>query len=138
MKKLIFGIILLFSTSGVFAYEGSPKDQVALFFKDIAAGKTSEAIDNLYSSNPAMSQKQQELTVLKQQMGTVNSLYGRFIGSEIVHYEELSPSLIRIVQVAKHELHPILWEFYFYKPNDKWIISQGLFVDQFQIIGSKK
>ena len=138
MKSLIAMIVILTISSVAFAYEGTPEDQIALFFKDIAAGKFTEAIDNLYSSNPAMSQKQQQLTLLKQQIGTVTTLYGTFIGSENIHYEKLSPSLIRIVQVAKHEVHPVLWEFYFYKPRDNWIISQGLFVDQFQVAGTKK
>jgi hypothetical protein len=138
MRRLIVVITILAIPSAAFTYKGTPKNQVALFFKDIAAGKSTEAIDNLYSSNPAFSQKQQQLTLLKQQLATVTTLYGTFIGSEKIHYEELSPSLIRIVQVAKHEIHPILWEFYFYKPRNNWMISQGKFVDQFQVVGTNK
>ncbi len=65
-----------------------------------------------------MGQKTQQLTLLKQQLGTVATLYGTFIGSENIPIEALSSLLVRIVQVAKHEFHPILWALYFYKPRD--------------------
>ena len=138
MKGLIIGLVLFISASGASAYEGHPKEQVAQFFKDLSSDKTTQAVDNLYSSNPVMSQKIQQLSLLKQQLGAVSTLYGKIIGTENVHYEELSPSLIRIVEIAKHELHPVAWEFYFYKPSKSWIISQGIFADQFQVLGKKK
>jgi len=138
MKKLGFLISALLVASTVQAYEGNPESQVSEFFKELKAGKFSESIDNLYSSNPLMSQKQQQLTMLKQQLSSIPALYGSFISNENISTEELSPSLVRIVEVAKHESHPVVWEFYFYKPKDKWIISQGMFVDQFQTVGAKK
>lgn len=138
MKRLLVGLCLLFCTSLAFSYEGNPKEQVAQFFKDLLANKPSQAVDNLYSSNPLVGQKAQQLTLLKQQLGTVSALYGKIIGTENVHYEQFSPSLVRIVEIVKYEAHPITWEFYFYKPNKKWMISQGLFVDQFQVIDKKK
>lgn len=138
MKYFTTAILVLLCANNVFAYNGLPKEQVAEFFKELSSDKPAQAVDNLYSSNPAMNQKIQQLTLLKQQLSTVSALYGKIIGTENIHYEELSPSLVRIVQIAKHEVHPITWEFYFYKPQKKWIISQGLFVDQFQVIGKKK
>lgn len=138
MKRLFTLIPAILLASSVQAYEGSPRNQVSSFFKDLKAGDYSEAIDKLYSSNPLMSQKSQQLTMLKQQLGSISALYGSFINNENMNIEELSSSVIRIVEVAKHEHHPIIWEFYFYKPKDKWIISQGLFVDQFQTVGNKK
>ena len=138
MKRLTSLISALFLASSVQAYDGSPENQVTSFFKDLGAGKHSVAIDKLYSSNPLMSQKAQQLTLLKQQLGSISALYGNFIGNENMSSEELSPSVVRIVEVAKHENHPIIWEFYFYKPKDKWMISQGMFVDQFQTVGTKK
>lgn len=138
MKHLLLTAILTTLSSASLAYEGVPTKQVEMFFSELSEGKVNEAIDHLYSSNPAMQQKIQALTVLKQQVGSLPPLYGNLIGIENISREELSPSLVRIVQVAKHEIHPIVWEFYFYKPKDKWIISQAMFVDQFQLVGAKK
>ncbi|MDX1757389.1 MAG: hypothetical protein R3175_15135 [Marinobacter sp.] len=138
MKCLLTALIVSVLASVSHAYEGEPAKQVDRFFAELSAGKVNESIDNLYASNPAMQQKIQALTMLKQQLASLIPLYGSMLGNENVSREELSPSLMRIVQVAKHELHPVIWEFYFYKPEDKWIISQAMFVDQFQIIGAKK
>ena len=131
MKKAIISMVLLLLPLTCFAYEGSPEEQVASFFKDLSAGKNDAAIDNLYSSNPAFKDKIQQLTVLKQQLSMVDTLFGKSIGQESFIVENPTPSVTRIVKVDKHEKHPIIWEFYFYKPYDKWIVSQGVFNDQF-------
>jgi hypothetical protein len=125
-------------SSASYAYEGPPTAQVEMFFAEMSKGKINESIDNLYGNNPAIQQKVQALTLLKQQVASITTLFGNMIGNETLSYEELSPSIIRIVQAAKHEVHPIIWEFYFYKPKDKWIVSQAMFVDQFQLVGTKK
>lgn len=138
MTRLVSILLSFLVAATANAYDGLPKEQVSAFFKELASGKTASAVDNLYASNPLMSQKPQQLTMLKQQLGSVSALYGSFLGTENIHTEELSSSLVRIVEVEKHENHPIVWEFYFYKPKDKWIISQGMFLDQFTMVGAKK
>lgn len=138
MTRLVLFVSAVFVSLFANAYEGSPSEQVTQFFAELKVGKNSEAIDNLYSSNPLMSQKPQQLTMLKQQIGVIAPLYGSLTSSENIHTEQLSPSLVRIVELAKHENHPVVWEFYFYKPKGKWIISHGVFNDQFQSVDAKK
>ena len=134
MKKAVFLILLLLLPVTSFAYEGSPEEQVASFFNDLSTGKSAEAVDNLYSSNPAFKEKIQQLTVLKQKLPMIDILYGKSLGQESCIVEHPTPSVTRIVMVDKHEKHPIVWEFYFYKPHDKWIVSQGVFTDQFDFL----
>jgi hypothetical protein len=62
--------------------------------------------------------------LLKQQVGVINQPYGKLLGTENLHTEQLSQSLFRIVELAKHEHHPVIWEFYFCKSKENWIISQ--------------
>ena len=138
MKYLLTILITTMFSPLSYAYDGDSSEQVDMFFADLSVGKVNEAVDNLYASNPAMQQKIQALTLLKQQLASVTPLYGKMLDNENISKEELSPSLVRIVQLAKHEIHPIVWEFYFYKPKNKWIISQAMFVDQFQVVGAKK
>ncbi|MDM3871078.1 hypothetical protein QSV34_06875 [Porticoccus sp. W117] len=138
MKNIILIISVLLFANNATGYEGNPTSQVDQFFSEISAGKADQAIDNLYSNNPTMQQKIQALTVLKQQINSLGAFYGNYLGFEKVSYEEISPSVVRMVTVAKYEVHPIVWEFYFYKPKNTWIISQAMFVDQFQVLGAKK
>ena len=137
MKKLVTFILVIFSIN-CWSYDGLPKEQVSSFFTDYEKGEYQKALQKLHEDNPMHVNQPQQLLLLQQQVSTTIQLYGKVIGNENVQYEELSPSLIRVVQIAKHEIHPVVWEFYFYKPKDKWILSQSLFVDQFQVIGSKK
>lgn len=137
MKKLILLFALSVIASVSQAYEGTPAKQVSLFFTEVAEGKISQAIDHLYVSNPIVMQRAQELTLLKQQLGNIEPLYGAFLGTEAVHFEQLSDSLVRIVQIVKYEQQPVTWEFYFYKPKQAWIVSQALFTDQFQVLDLK-
>jgi len=138
MKYLTSILILLFINTTIHAYDGLPNEQVESFFKDISSGKTSEAIDNLYSNNPSIKSKTQAITMIKQQLISINTLFGKYIGNENIHNEQLSASLTRIVQISKHELHPVTWIFYFYKAKDKWIVSAASFNDRFQSINSTK
>jgi hypothetical protein len=130
-------LISLFSIS-LHAYEGLPLQQVEKFFKDISSEKVNEAVDSLYSNNPSIKNKTQAITMIKQQLLSINALFGKNIGNENIHNEQLSASITRIVQVSKYELHPIIWEFYFYKPQNKWIVSDARFNDRFQSLDSKK
>jgi hypothetical protein len=136
MKKIIF-ILLATLHLSAYAYDGSPTDQVEAFFKELPVN-SDKAIDNLYASNPAMQQKAQGLTLMKAQIPQVAALFGSYIGYELISEEKISPSLVRVSVIEKRELHPLTWEFYFYKPKDRWIISQAMFGDQFQNLGSKK
>lgn len=136
MKYIASAFLLLISINS-FSYEGSPKIQVESFFSEMSRS-TGSAIDNLYASNPAMKQKQQALTLMKSQLNSLPTFFGKYIGHEVLLKEQLSPSLFRISAVAKYEMHPVIWEFYFYKPKSKWIVSNAVFGDQFQNIGPKK
>lgn len=138
MKKLVFVIITLLISTVAHSYEGTPEEQVKSFLKSTISGDPNVAIDSLFASNPVVAQKVQQLALLKQQVNTVNTLYGRPFAHENVVVEKISPSVTRIVEIVKHELQPIVWEFYFYKPKNKWIISQALFADQFQFLDKKQ
>lgn len=66
-------------------------------------------------------------------------LYGTPIGIEKIREDDLSPSLKRIVYIQKFERYPVAWEFYFYKPKDKWMINTLNFRDQIALIlGAKQ
>ncbi|MCB9480858.1 MAG: hypothetical protein H6681_01745 [Desulfobacteraceae bacterium] len=135
MKKIFFMFLVVFITaSSGFSYEGTPKEQTELFFNELLSGKINNAVDNLYSSNTLMGQKIQQLEALKQQIAMLDKLYGKALGHEYYCVEKKTDSVVRIAAVFKYEFHPVVWEFYFYKPSKKWIISQGVFNDQFELL----
>ena len=134
--KFIFKILLIFisSTGYGLCYEGTPEKQIEAFFDELKTGEVESALTNLYSSNPLIGTKSQELLLMKQQIEGATTFFGKYVGYEKIRYEKLSDSLIVAVYLAKYENHPMSWEFFFYKPNNKWIISAGRFGDRFQYI----
>lgn len=135
--KFIICLMAFFSTV-CWSYDGMPSEQVERFFSDYSKHEYGKAIDQLFDKNPVMKEQMDKLSIVKQQMSTIEDLYGKYLGNENVHYEELSPSLTRIVQVAKHEFHPMIFEFYFYKPQEEWITSVSTFNDSFNYLNAKK
>ena len=73
MKQLVSVLLLVFSPA-IFAYEGTPAEQVNSFFIELSSGKVNESVDNLYSSNPIMQQKIQALTVMNGKILTLDTL----------------------------------------------------------------
>lgn len=135
--KLVVFLLTVFSVN-CWSYDGMPKEQINSFFDDYAKGEYNKAMTKLYVTNERLSEQSQLMSMMQQQMSSVTTLFGGYIGHENVQYEELSPSLVRVVEIAKHERHPIVWEFYFYKPKNKWIVAETTFKDSFKILGAKK
>ena len=138
MKKIVVFVSLVVILLVPAAQADEPKVIIKSFFDTFLKGNGPEAVDGFFSTNPIVAQKAQQLQLLKSQLLTVTQIYGMPFGYELVVEEVLSPSLRRYVYITKHEYHPISWEIYIYKPKDRWIASQLLFVDQFQVIGVKK
>ena len=137
MRNILLVLIMTIPSFNTFAYEGLPREQIKKFFKDVGKGQANEAIDRLYSENPVLSANEAGKAVIKQQTASAPAIFGAFLGHENVHVDKLSDSVVRYVEIAKYANHPITWEFYFYKPKDKWFVVQCGFIDRFQIIDSK-
>lgn len=78
----------------------------------------------LMSANTLVPQAEMDeaeaLTV--KQLAQVAPRFGRTIGYEVVGERMVGDSLVRISGIVKHENIPVRWMFYYYKPQDKWIL----------------
>lgn len=135
IKRTFLLLLPLFFTLNVNAYEGTPEEQVDAFFEEFEQGKTTEAVDNLFAQTPmAVDNVQLHLDILKASIKEMNEEYGDFLRTENIHNEQLSPSINRIVQVAVFEKTPVIVEFYFYKPQDKWIFNRLMYSSNYSFI----
>ncbi|MBW1728281.1 MAG: hypothetical protein JRJ62_12040 [Deltaproteobacteria bacterium] len=135
MKKLALLIIIV----AVFAFEqiGYAKEPVEFteeFFSMVSAGKISKAYDQLFVGSQIPAQKPQAVDMLKRQTSSGLPLYGKIVGFEKIRDERIGRSIVRLVYVLKLELSPTTWEFYFYKPKDRWFLVKVNFNDQFQLL----
>jgi hypothetical protein len=134
MKRFALGLLLLSSTA---SYAATPTDMVELFLQQVTTSQSDQAYDQLFAGSGFAEQKPQDLLAVKSQTKMAMGLYGKPIGVERIREDDLSPSIKRLVYVQKFESFPVAWEFYFYKPHDKWQLNTIRFKDQVaSILGS--
>ena len=138
MKRTATFVLFLACLTASPSLAEQPQEMADAFFTAYIGGSGGDALDSFFAGNPLVSQKAQQIQLLKSQLTTVDSLYGAPFAYEIVSREQLAPSLERHVYITKHKHHPVTWEMYFYRPGKDWVPDQLLFVDQYQTIGSKK
>lgn len=140
MQKKIVALFLItvLSVYCVPLWAQEPKEQAEQFLSDLMKGDVETAYDTIFAGTKMAELKPQAVSGLKTQTKSVFPLYGTPFAYEIIHNENLSPSLQRIVYILKFDLTPTTWEFYFYKARDKWTLNKITFYDQFQNIAPMK
>ena len=126
---------LLFATNTA---AKEPQEFVEEFFKLIKIGKVSEAYNGLFEGSTIPASKPQAVEMLKRQTSSGLPLYGKILGHKNLRKEIFGESIIRLVYILKSETAPTVWEFYFYKPLDRWFLVKIMFNDEFKLIESKK
>ncbi|HUK41366.1 MAG TPA: hypothetical protein VLX11_09990 [Candidatus Acidoferrales bacterium] len=138
MKRIAAFLISVIASVSVHAAETqTPEKMAAAFFETFMKGDSAKAVDELFSINPLIKEKPQQLQLLKSQLTTISQLYGAPFAVELVSVEDLTPSLQRRVYITKHEWHPVTWEIYFYKPRGEWLPDQLVFADKYEVLGRK-
>jgi hypothetical protein len=130
----LFRIVLLCLVSSVCwaqaAPPQTPQQRVETFLKQVAAGQSDQAIDQLSRGSGMAELKPQALQGMKSQTKAAMEVYGTAIGFEKIQEVDFSGSLKRFTYLQKFERYPVIWEVYFYKPKDTWVINQIVFNDQ--------
>ena len=139
MKKICFIVMLVLISTSVFAAEPeSPRATAENFLALLQKGNIGTAYDQLFKGSSIAADRPQLMTLLMQQTQSGLASYGKVLGYEIVHEEQLCSSVIRLVYFLKSEKAPTTWEFYFYRPKSSWFVVNVTFNDQFQFLDRKK
>jgi len=77
------------------------------------------------------------LNSIRMQAPAIEQRFGKTIGTEFVALEEAGDSLMLIMYMQKFEKHVMRWKFYFYKPNDAWVLNTFNTDDQIQLMFKK-
>ncbi len=118
--------------------ENAAKDLSAKITADIAAGNLDEAfkIMKLYTSvDPA--EIDNIVIQCKTSMEKHEEKDGASIGYELVDSKKIGDSLLRFRYIMKGEKHLILWEFYFYKAREGWILDSFNWNDSYRALFEK-
>ncbi len=140
MKKIIFlgfFIFLFLLTNILFAEKKIPyKVKAEQFLSTLLKGKVEKAYDDIFKGT-LLEQKTQQVVFIKKQTSIATSVYGKLLGYEFIKQQNYGNSIVRLVYIIKTEMHPLTFEFYFYKPKTKWILSNISFNDQFNLLADK-
>lgn len=134
MLRTLLVVLLALLPSMVFA-QGAPKAQAEAFLTAVQRGQVEPAYARLFDGSNIPANQAQSMARVTQ--STLAPL-GRVLGYELVRDESFGSSLVRLIYLLKSERHVTVWQFYFYRPTNRWFIAEVNLSDKFQDLGSKK
>jgi hypothetical protein len=119
MKRGILFISLQLMIS--FSYcQSNPEDIIKTFFLEYSKNP-SNAIDQIYSTNPWKSRIKDGIENMKKEVESYNLEYvGKYYGNELIVKKQFSESFILYSYMLKYERLPLRFIFEFYKPDKEW------------------
>lgn len=125
MKKYILITTFLLLTLSALAEEGMIEYQIKseLFMKRLIVGNINEAYDLLLIGSPLISNPQ-NLKVLKQTNLSIIKTYGKPLNFDFVSQKKISKDQVSVKYILRSEKHPLIWEFYYYKSKNDWLITK--------------
>jgi hypothetical protein len=133
MKHVLAGLALWVVCSTAAAQ--SPRAQAENFLVGLQKGQTAAAYAKLFEGSnipPAQAQN------LMRQTQTTLAPLGRVLGSDLVREEQFTQSLTRLVYLLRLERHITVWEFYYYRPANRWFLAEVNFSQKFDALAPKR
>jgi hypothetical protein len=109
-----------------------PRSTAETFLKALADGPIPPAYDALFKGSPLPADKPQAVEAVKRQTEAMLPVYGKPMSFELMGSKSFGTHVARLTYIQILEKHPVVWQFWFYKPKDAWYVSSVLFNDQFK------
>jgi hypothetical protein len=100
----------------------TPDEVAAAFFDLLKADRVDAAYDTLKMELGIAERSPEEAQKMRTQTQKALDAYGPALGYEMVLEEKLGTHLMRRSYLLIGSVLPLRWKFYFYKPNDRWIL----------------
>ncbi len=133
----LFLILLLTALAVPALAQTTPRAQAETFLGTVQKGQVAAAYAKLFEGSNISLDRDQGLAMRKQTENTLQPL-GRVLAYELVREENFGASLTRLVYLLKSERHLTVWEFWFYRPANRWFVSEVNFSEKFNELASKK
>mgnify|MGYP006183384685 CR=1 FL=1 len=138
MKYILsFLLILLCSATNADTLKdkNAAKDLVSSIMSHVGKG---DVETGLKLAKPYLSIPEHEfegvVNSFRMQAPAIEQRFGKTLGSEFSHIQEVGTSLMLIMYIQKFETHVMRWKFYFYKPNESWILNTFNFDDKINLM----
>lgn len=107
-----------------------PDAEIQAFIAMLKAGKSSEAVDKLYSGNPWMSNSSDAIQNVRTQLGSLDKMVGKLRNHEKLQDIEVGARFRYVSYLAAFDRQPVRFIFEFYKPEDTWMLFSFSFDDE--------
>ncbi|HXX01278.1 MAG TPA: hypothetical protein VEJ00_08700 [Candidatus Acidoferrales bacterium] len=91
------------------------------FFDFLKQGKSSEAVDFLFETNPALKKMTDDATQLKTQFASVETLMGSYVSHTKLVETTVGGMFVYQHFFVAYERQPISVRIEYYKPGSKWL-----------------
>ncbi len=135
MKRILLVICFLALAPWAQA-QVTPRQAAENFLVGISQGQVANAYAKLLEGSNIASQGGG--AAIRKQTETTLPMFGKVLGFELVREEPFGNALVRLVYVLKSERHPTVWDFYFYRPGNRWFVAEVNFSDKFDHLGPKR
>lgn len=133
--KRAFALCILMLLSATALADTTPRALADNFFAILQKGQAGPAYAKLFEGSNV---NVEQATAIRRSTENTLAPLGKMIGAELVREEVFGTSLTRLVYLLKSERHLTLWEFYFYKPANRWFVAEVNLSQKFSDIGPKK
>lgn len=131
MRTVLFLIFLIYTPYAAIASETQGCEQIAAkFFDLLSEGKSGEAVDSVFKTNPYLDKVADAIVQVKSSLASSEKLIGNYRDSSLILDKKLGDRVIYLYYLAAFERQPIKFEFLCYKPNEKWVIQNLFFSDK--------
>ncbi|HZP85227.1 MAG TPA: hypothetical protein VFB54_00300 [Burkholderiales bacterium] len=134
MARLLIVIAVILVPGLAFA-QAAPRAQAEAFLNTVQHGQVGPAYGKLFEGSNISND--QALGIRRSTETTLSPL-GKVIGYELVREENFGSSLTRLVYLLKSERHLTVWEFYFYRPANRWFVAEVNLSQKFDALAPKK
>jgi hypothetical protein len=134
MQRLL-ALLLVFYCVGAQAQD-APRTQAEGFLATLQQGKVAAAYVKLFEGSNIPKEQGQGAGIRKQTEAMLPQ-FGKMLGAELIREDKYGGALVRLIYMLRSERHPTVWEFYFYKPSNRWFIAEINFTDKLTQLGAK-
>ena len=126
LLTLLFGVFLLgsFATGQTTQSQQTQESYNALsekFFDLLGQGKSNDAVDFLFETNPALEKMTDDAQQLKTQFGSLGPLMGSYISHTKLVETKVAGMLVYQHFFVAYQRQPISVRIKYYKPGTKWL-----------------
>ncbi len=138
LKYVVFAGIVLVVCLGARSprNEGDYRERVERFLTAVMEKKLDAAFNGLTEGSDSK-ERREALDTLKIRTETAVSLLGKPSGMEFIRSQTYGESVVRLVYIIKYDLGPLVWEFYFYRPQNEWKFVGIEFSDRMSLLGER-